>query len=206
MTQLNKKKFVFYSLMINLVCTSLAHSLEIDSTSPPPPQIASQFPGIISTAIGFNDSLGKHILIFTRDQKEFSDDKKAILLKATQFLQIQSTWKQEWQIKDGVECQGVDMDGNFLKNLTRLTDLDNNKIIETSVAYFTICAGGIEPKTTKAIMRQGEIKYAVRGESLIKIDDKTSLGGTFIPDKALDAKPEFKSFLIELWKKAGGVL
>jgi hypothetical protein len=54
-------------------------------------------------------------------------------------------------------------------------------------------------------MRQGEVKYAVRGESFIRVDEKTSYGGTFKTDKQLDLVPNFKTHLISVWKKAAGI-
>ena len=83
--------------------------------------------------------------------------------------------------------------------------MDHNKIVETSIAYFLICTGAVAPKPTTAIMRQGESEYVVSGESLVRIDAKTSFGGTYAAEKDLDAQPEFKSFLIAVWKKAAGV-
>jgi hypothetical protein len=63
----------------------------------------------------------------------------------------------------------------------------------------------MSPKTTKVIMCQDKIKYAVRGESLVKIDSNIKYGGTFVPDKVLDEIPIFRAFLIQKWKVAAGI-
>lgn len=53
-------------------------------------------------------------------------------------------------------------------------------------------------------MRQGEAKYAVRGESFVRIDDRISYGGEFKSDESLDGKLRFKKFMVKKWKQAAG--
>jgi hypothetical protein len=194
---------LYFCFLFNL--PSYGENITVDTASAIPESIKKQTPGEIKYKAMFTDRLGRHFLILTRDYKEDADEKETISLHAHQFLLTNSTWKQEWVIKDSVECHGVDIDGNFVKDPVSLTDIDGNKIVETTVAYYLICTGGVAPKKTKAILRQGENKYTIQGESLVRIDAKTSFGGTFSADQILDTKSEFKTHLIVVWKKAAGV-
>jgi hypothetical protein len=83
--------------------------------------------------------------------------------------------------------------------------LDTDGIAETTVAYQVQCAGGIDPIPTKAIMREGDAKYAIRGESIIRIKGVAPFGGDFTPDPTLDKYPVFKTHLVSIWKKAAGI-
>ena len=148
----------------------------------------------------FKDSLGNHALVLLRSQRRSEEGAETIVLKAMQFRQDSTSWVGEWEIKDWVDCEGLDIAGDFDVGLTAISDLDSNGIMETTIAYKLVCAGGVEPKTTKVVMRQGKMKYAVRGESMVKIGENSSYGGTYSADPILDEKPEFRRFLVEKWK------
>lgn len=169
-----------------------------------PEEIERQVSKQILHKAQFWDSKGRHILILSRNHEKFSDGKEIISLNAQQFVNYSLNWEKEWTIKDFVECLNLDIEANFFLNLTSFTDLDSNKIYETIVAYSLICAGGIEPKTIKVIMRQGNTKYAIRGESLVKIGDNENYVGKYKPDELLAAKPIFLEFLTDKWKRAAG--
>jgi hypothetical protein len=188
-----------------MVCTFNLVGITIDTIYTLPNGFVLQKSEELKLALQFEDSLGKHILVLLRSYLNSADKNEKILLKAIQFKFDSLQWKQEWKVWDFVECQNLDIQGEFLTHLTSVTDLDENKTFETTIAYQMICTGDISPKITKVIMRQGKFKYAVRGESLVKIGKDVKYGGTFKPDKALYEVPQFKSFLIEKWKKAAGI-
>lgn len=152
----------------------------------------------------FTDTLGRHIVFLTRSHKVAADGKETISLKVLQFSELDSNWTREWIIKDWVDCRNLDIEAYFHKDSFRLTDLDSNGILETSVAYAMTCTGGIEPKSTKVIMRQGETKYAVRGQSLVRISDDVVYGGEFKVDAMLKDDPRFYEFLLNTWKTVAG--
>jgi hypothetical protein len=122
-----------------------------------------------------------------------------------QFSFDSNQWKEEWKIWDFVECQKLDIHGEFLTNLTSVTDLNRNNLFETTIVYQTLCTGDMSPKNTKVIMREGRLKYAVRGESLVTLGRNVKYGGVFKTDEALNEVPEFRAFLIQKWKLAAGV-
>jgi hypothetical protein len=197
--------FIKNILLMLLVCTFNLFGITLDTISTLPIGIKLQESEELKLALQFADSRGTHIIALLRSHIKYSDENEKIVLKAIQFKFESRQWIPEWKIWDFVECQHLDIQGEFLTNLTSITDLDSNKIFETTVAYQMICTGDVSPKTTKVIMRQGEVKYAVRGESLITIGKDVKYGGTFEPDKALNEVPKFKTFIIEKWKTAAGI-
>jgi hypothetical protein len=128
-----------------------------------------------------------------------------VSLMATLYRKTGSAWKADWKIQDGISCSEVDSEADFVPELTALTDLDGDGKIEAAVAYRMICAGGIEPKTTKVILRQGAVKYGVRGESLVQIPGAPPFGGEYAADVGLDKVPVIKEHVIDLWKRAAGI-
>ncbi len=101
--------------------------------------------------------------------------------------------------------QEYNIDSKFLPDLFTFTDLDNDGIVETTLSYSMICTGDVSPKLIKTIMREGGDKYAVRGESLVRIGKDISLGRTFKTDDSLNTIPVFKDHLITIWKIAAGI-
>ncbi len=192
------------SLLVLVYVVNLL-GMDIDTLSKLPNEIDLQETGELKLTLQFKDSQGRHILALLRNYCKSADGNEKITLKAVQYKVDSMQWKKEWVIWDFIACQNLDIQGDFLIYLTSITDIDNNRIFETTIAYQMICAGDVSPKTTKVIMRQGKLKYAVRGKSLVKIGKDIKYGGTFEPDKALNEIPKFKMFLIEKWKIAAGV-
>ena len=197
--------FIIAGLTIFPLSLTFGGEIATDTTVVLTEAIQKQVIGELKGKFHFTDDRGQHILILAREYNVDTSGKESIVLRVIQFQLTKQEWKQEWIIKDFVECQNLDISGDFCTNLTSFSDLDTNNIVETTIAYQTICAGGIEPKSTKVIMRQGADKYAVRGESLVQIDDKNTFGGTFKADQQLDSLPKFKRQLVNSWKQAAGV-
>jgi hypothetical protein len=204
MTVMNHR-FPITFLLLFIIAGVCIPAPSMDTTFSIPDTIRNLQTGCIEYKVRFTDKIGEHTAIFYKDSQDDGNEKRSVALKVAQYLQTKSRFYLEWTIRDNVDCEAVDIEGNFFKSLISLTDLDGNGITETTVAYYLTCAGGIEPKLTKVIMRQGVEKYAVRGESLVHIDDKTEYGGKYSSDVKLDSKPEIKKFLIQLWKKAAGM-
>ncbi len=192
-------------LWIVLVCTFNLTGITVDTITTLPNDIDLQEGEELKLALQFSDNHGTHILVLLRSYHKSADDDEKIILKAIQFKFDSLKWKQEWKIWDYIDCKNLDIQGEFLTHLTSITDLDSNKIFESTIAYQMICAGDISPKVTKVIMRQGKSKYAVRGESLVIIDKDIKYGGTFKSDITLNEVPQFKTYLIDKWKKAAGI-
>lgn len=193
-------------LFISTPGCATAEGIDVDTSSSLPPAIQSSLkPRVVQGRFAFSDRAGKHFLVLSKHADSLADGTRRLSLLATQYVSSGGDWKPEWTIKDGVSCYEVDIEADFAPSLTSVTDLDSDGLAESTVAYQFICAGGVEPKTTKAIMREGKAKFAVRGESLIEIKGTPSFGGTYTADSSLNTKPHFKHHLVSIWKKAAGV-
>jgi hypothetical protein len=185
---------------IYTACT--AQPIIIETALDIPKSILPKLKGEISAKYRFKDKLGAHFLVLTREATKISDGTDKIALQAIQYDSSNSAWTQEWVINDILSCKDLDLDAEFSVPLTSISDKDSNGIAETTVAYHLACLGGIDTKPTKSIMRQGQTKFAVRGESLVQIEGTPPFGGSFTADPSLDAKPALKAHLVAIWKKA----
>ncbi|HEX7986335.1 MAG TPA: hypothetical protein VF616_22630 [Duganella sp.] len=143
------------------------------------------------------DTTGEHVLVLSRKH-----DRDTIQLHATYFTRDQTRWRQEWIIRDGVDCPGLDADASFFPAAGSFTDLNHDGRMEVTVSYRTFCGGGVDPYTVKVILRDGSTKLAIRGESLVRIPGQPPFGGTHQYDKALlsPAYAAYKQHLDQIWK------
>lgn len=185
---------------------SRAEKVGVDTTMTLPPALTSQVgKASIQGKYSVSESGTPLVLLLTRHEGKNSGSTSKVSLIATLYRKTESGWKSDWKIQDGISCSGVDYEADFLPALTAFTDLDGNGKIEAVVAYRMICAGGIEPKTIKVILRQGSVKYGVRGESLVQVPGAPPFGGTYTADVGLDNAPILKDHVVAIWKRAAGI-
>jgi hypothetical protein len=153
------------------------------------------------------DVNGRHMLILTRTAGPSRDQpnpgrEERIDLRATYYDETPSGWTEAWTIRDFVDCPELDIEGKFLPKGLAVTDLDHNGVAEVTVPYTMFCGGGVDPAELKVILRQGDTKLALRGETEI-LEGKARAGGGNTPDKAL-LRPEnavFKKHLDKVWAR-----
>jgi hypothetical protein len=196
---------VFAVFTLALTISLTAQTVSVDTSSALPATFKAKLSGDIVYKAQFTDKLDKHLLVCLRSKSADEEGNEKIVLDARQYFWAGAQWRPEWRVKDSVECQGLDMAGDFIPAQIVFTDIDKNNIVETTVSYNTICTGGVAPKTVVTSVCQGNDRYAVCGESLVKVDDIHTAGGTFTVDKPLAIKPEFKKRLVKVWKMAAGV-
>jgi hypothetical protein len=198
---------IFFALFLLLTPLALwAYPPAIANPNSIPVSIQERITGTVITSHSFHDRLGNHFLILSRTTSKTTSDEAVIELLAQQFILSGKEYRREWVIRDYQSCQGLDIEASFLTNLTSFTDLDSNQIIESTIAYQLLCAGDIQPKTVKAIMRQGIDKYAIRGKSLIQIPGMPIEGGEYELGKELENKDRFRDHLLSIWGKAAGLV
>ncbi len=197
-------KFLLLTLFIGTGSISFA-APQVDTSLSVPRQVIAKADGKIEGKYSFSDKKGNHLLILTRTAHSKSDGSIFVRLQAIQFLNMGQDWIEEWTIKDFLNCEGLDIDADFLTSLTSISDLDANGIDESTVAYRVACFGGLDPRPTKVIMREGTKKYAIRGESLMQIGGQPPYGGDFKADSTLDSIPIFRKYLLAIWKKAANI-
>lgn len=155
-----------------------------------------------------HDKDGEYTLILSRLLAPSKAKPDAVRLERidlqARYLTLRAgAWKEEWTVKDFVDCPGLDSAASFYTDHVVFTDLDKNGIAEVTLPYRMVCGGGIEPATVKVILRQGSNKLAIRGESLIRLPGGASFGGDRRVDPAL-GKPEnsaFRRHLDAVWRE-----
>jgi hypothetical protein len=165
--------------------------------------------GDLVLAMRTEDKLGKHILVLSQKKgpshdKEMGDptQDERIDLRAVFYTRENDAWRSAWTIVDFNDCPTLDAEASFFDQQVWITDVNNDGVDEVTVPYRMFCGGGVDPSTIKVIMRQGELKLAIRGESLIKMPGNAPFGGDKTYDKALQL-PEnaaFKKQLDAVWK------
>lgn len=147
--------------------------------------------GKVVAALHIVDRAGEHLLVLTEktglahsgpDSGNGRTD-----LNASYYVRSAATWAREWEIKDAVDCPGLDHIAQFFTQQVAVTDLDGNGVAEVTVPYKMFCGGGVDEATLKIILRQGKQKFAMRGTTRIEIPGETPFGGEATYDKALNA-------------------
>jgi hypothetical protein len=168
--------------------------------------------GDVITALNVQDKTGAHILILSSASgasraRPTSGRIERIDLRATYYRKAGSNsagpWTEEWTIKDGVDCPGLDASAAFFAKHVTVTDLNNDGVAEVTVPYKMFCGGGVDSDTVKIILRQGTEKYALRGESLVRIPGQESFGGAYKADAALSLprNAPYQKHLLAIWKQ-----
>jgi len=167
--------------------------------------------GRIAAAYRISDRDGEHILVLSRKSGPSPAAPKSgrverIDLAAAYYQRSTSGgWKQAWTIRDASDCPGLDVEGDFFLAHVGFTDVNKDGAAEVTVPYRLFCGGAIEPSTVKVILRDGPVKLAIRGESLVKVQQGgvEAFGGEHKHDAAL-LKPEraaYKQHLDAVWAK-----
>lgn len=160
--------------------------------------------GSFVRALRVVDTAGEHVLVLSRKTATAAGRTERIeLFAAYHTRRSSSAWNQEWTIRDMAVCPELDIGADFFLADVALSDIDKDGIIEVAVPYYLQCAGGVEPRTVKIVLREGANKLAIRGESQVRYPGQEHFGGEHKHDKALldPANKQFKQHLDNIWKK-----
>lgn len=187
-------------------------SIKIDTISYDEIPKDIDFRGTVVEALKWDDQLGSNILIqsisgwfpsiYYENTNPISytvEDKWEIYAYLFQRKKGENNYKRLWKVYDYNDCFGVDSYTGFIPKGTTITDIDNNGIAEVSMPYVLVCRGGLDPTTMKIIMYEGNNKYAIRGETAIKLGEGESYGGDYSLSDNLNKEITFKNFLINRW-------
>jgi len=164
--------------------------------------------GNVISAMNVDDKNGRHILVLTslsgpsRDEPGNNRTERTDL-RATFYSKGNGKWVEEWHIKDGVDCPMLDHHAAFFGRHVTVTDINSDGIAEVTVPYKMFCGGGVDSDIIKVIMRQGQDKYAIRGESLVRLRGQESFGGSYKADSSLTLPRNavYKQHLLKVWKQ-----
>lgn len=200
------KKIVFTcAAFIFLQITCLAQVSEVKRSSDitvVPPSI--KYPGKAKDILRWSDSQGSHLVILS---ELISASKNDLLgrdaeIFAGHYLEVDGQWVQQWKVTDFERNCPVDVGASYIPQSIMLTDLNKNRIAEVSFMYRTYCTGGVDPHSLKFIMYEGKKKYAIRGETLVKLPEQPVYGGAMTIDSSFKYAPkEFQQFAATQWEK-----
>jgi len=166
-----------------------------------------RYSGHIKDAVEYTDVEGQHLIITTETgnvdvKDEYGTTQQKAEVYAYSYIIKGDQYKLSWQMHDfTIECP-VDTKAKYIPNTFAVTDLDKNGKAEVWLMYVTSCRGDVSPASMKIIMHEGSKKYAIRGENLVKVNDKEQYGGKYTMDEAFKAGPEvFRQYASQLWKK-----
>ena len=166
-----------------------------------------KYSGHVVNAARYTDSEGEHIIITTETgeikskEPDYEDYRKAELF-AYDYLVKNGTPKIVWQLHDfTIDCP-FDLKARYIPKTFAVTDINKDGKTEVWLMYSVVCHGDVSPSDMKIIMYEGVKKFAIRGQSFVKLSAKETYGGTYTMDEAFKNGPEvFRQYAIQLWKK-----
>lgn len=158
----------------------------------------------VREGVKWRDRNGSNFVIITETDEIARDgDNRDKYIYGYQFKDDGNGWQLLWKIQDYVTECPVDIKVSYIRNSLKVTDLDNDGVGETTFLYLLSCRGDVSPEGLKLIMHEGDKKFAIRGETKIKIKSTgEQYGGKMTVDKSFDDAPKsFLDYAIEQWRK-----
>ncbi|HVV54226.1 MAG TPA: hypothetical protein VHC47_02810 [Mucilaginibacter sp.] len=167
------------------------------------------YKGDIDTAIKYTDGDGDHILIATESYAASKGDDfhriTGINLHAYCYRLNADKWQRMWEMTDSTDECDLDVAGGFLKKGFVITDLNQDGRGEVWLMYHLACRGNMSPDELKIVMHEGDKKYAMHGESRVKVSVTEQNGGDYEFDAAFSNGPDvFRQYAEQLWGKNRG--
>lgn len=118
--------------------------------------------GVLGVGTNFTkthtDTLGTHTVNFSVVPLDSGGE----TMKVTSTLND----KVEWVVKEINDCPQVDHATGFFQKQIDIKDYDKDGINEVLIPYHVFCGGGVDPASVKVIIRNTDLKVALRGRSL----------------------------------------
>lgn len=126
---------------------------------------------------------------------------RAAELHGYHYVKAREKFTPLWQLSDSVKICPFDLEAAFLPNSLTITDLDGNGIAESTFLYKIGCRSDVSPVHLKLIMHEGKEKYALRGETLVRVGGpEEKLGGQKTIDPAFRRAPKvFLDYALQQW-------
>ena len=131
----------------------------------------------------------------------FKEWGRAAELHSYHYVKDKEKHKLLWKLYDSVKICALDLEAAFLPNSLTITDLDGNGIAESTFLYKLGCRSDVSPVQLKLIMHEGEVKYAIRGKTMVPTTDPgKKLGGQKTIDPAFHRAPKaFLDYALQQW-------
>ena len=172
-----------------------------------PPGI--KYDGNVVTGKRWNDKNGENILILTKTNLKEKKVRKSgyeetdleCELYGYHYVSSGDSYSLLWKIQDFVKECWFDLTLDFIPGSLSITDLNEDGIAESTFLYKMSCRSDVSPSELKLMMHENDVKYALRGEMLIKMEGFTA-GGNYKVDKSFDSAPDgFLDYAKSQWKE-----
>lgn len=164
--------------------------------------------GASSLTASFSDSDGEHRVVFTEHAQVTKKDQrsKRLTVRHEQRGDDRAAWALVWEAKDFVDDCEFDLTVAFVDASIAITDLDGDGRAEISFLYQLACRSDVSPLTLKLLMYEGTTKYALRGQSRVKVGEENGKdleeGGSHEVDPAFaKAPPSFLAHATGQWAR-----
>lgn len=150
----------------------------------------------------FTDQRGEHVVRWhLSDVRQTGKDDAQRLDRELTVTHVVGK-KEVFKARDFVRACEFDLSLDLLEGSVQLTDLDDDGEPEISFAYQLACRSDVSPLTVKLLMYEGSTKYALRGESRVRVSETEFVGGDFSADPAFDKAPKaFLEFARKRWRE-----
>lgn len=200
----NLVKFTTY-FTLTLICISSYGQIRLTNLDSSGLPKSINYIGHIVNAVMWRDSLGQNIVTTTetggaQSKTVKEDDYRDAALYACHYVLSGDSARLIWKVYDfNNECP-LDLDLYFIDKTFAVTDLNKNGIAEVWLMYKNACHGDVSPVPTKIIMYEANKKYALRGESKVKISATEFMGGNFTLDNNFkNGNIAFRLYAEKLW-------
>jgi hypothetical protein len=144
--------------------------------------------------VHYRYTAGEGLLVLTRTDTRTHDadsdqDMDVATLTATLYgrATADAPFVQRWQSESPTECEGLDLDGDGVAELT--------------LASHSFCGGGVDPQQIVIELRRDNDVYRIDGESLVTIEGDAPFGGERQDSASYkDAPPLFQKHMDAVWK------
>lgn len=168
-----------------------------------------KYTGNIVTGKRWNDKYGDNILILTKTNVKEKKSRKSgyeeteleCELYGYHYVNTGGSYTLLWKIQDFIKECWFDLTLDFIPGSLSITDINENGIAESTFLYKMACRSDVSPSELKLMMHENDVKYALRGNMLIKMEGFTE-GGNYKVDKAFDTAPAgFLDYAKSQWKE-----
>lgn len=200
-----KSLFTFFLLICAQAVFAQIKVSAIDKKTIP---ASIKYVGHIVNASRYTDSEGEHLIITTEtgvvDVKSKDPDENGLRksdLYAYSYIIKNGVPALNWQMHDLSGDCPVDPKASYVAKTFAVTDLDKNGKAEVWLMYSVACRGDVSPASMKIIMHEGTKKFALRGESYVKLTATEQYGGKYTLDELFKKAPKaFTDYAAQLWK------
>lgn len=127
------------------------------------------FKGKFQSGWKWSDAAGENWLVCSRTdprdhRDEYGDEVSSAEIFAVQYHQQKGgSIRKTWELSEAVKDCAFDITCEFIPGSTAITDLDHDRLAETTVAYRLSCRSDVSPSFMKVLMHEDTAAYSLQG-------------------------------------------